>query len=286
MDRVDWKTATPLLFLHVAAIFGLIITPWSWKGVLLCIGMYYFRMWALSSFFHRYFSHRSFKTGRVFQAVMAVLGTLTVQNGVLWWAANHRHHHRFSDLPADLHSPTQNGLWWAHMGWVLSYRSNETRWDLVRDLTKYPEILWINRHWLLIDGIAAAALYLAGGWFGLFWGGVLSTVVLFHGTSTVNSLAHVWGSRRYDTTDTSRNNLVIALLSMGEGWHNNHHHYQSSARQGFFWWEVDMSYYVLKLLEVVGLVWDVREPPQAVLAASREARSLSSPAGAEMLPPA
>jgi stearoyl-CoA desaturase (delta-9 desaturase) len=265
LDRIDWKTRLPIFAVHLVALVGLFVTPITWGGILFCVGMYYFRMWALSSFSHRYFSHRSFKTSRPFQFVMGVLATLTAQNSVLWWAANHRHHHRYSDLPEDLHSPTQKGFWWSHMGWVLSYRVNETKYELVRDLEKFPELRWLDRHWLLVVTAFAAALLALGGWWALYWGFFLNTVIFFQGTFTVNSIAHLWGSRRYETKDTSRNNFLIALITCGEGWHNNHHRYQSSARQGFFWWEVDFSYYVLKLLEKLGLVWDLREPPAQLL---------------------
>ncbi|MGZ6371265.1 MAG: acyl-CoA desaturase [Bdellovibrionota bacterium] len=265
LDKVDWKTATPTLILHTLAFAGLFYFPITWKAVALVAGSHYLRMWWLSSFSHRYFSHRSFKTSRPFQFLMALGSTLTTQNGLLWWAANHRHHHRFSDLPEDLHSPSQKGFWWGHMGWVLSYRSNETKWDLVKDLTKYPEILWLNRHWLLVNGIASAVVALCFGLQTFYWFGIVGTVVLYHGTFTINSLSHMWGTRRYKTTDTSRNNFLLAMITMGEGWHNNHHHYMSSARQGFFWWEIDPSFYLLKGMEKLGLVWDIREPPAQVL---------------------
>jgi stearoyl-CoA desaturase (Delta-9 desaturase) len=265
LDKPDWKTRIPTLILHLGALGGLFFTPITWEGIALLVGMYYFRMWALSSFNHRYFSHRAFKTSRAFQFVLGVLGTMTTQNGILWWAGNHRHHHRFSDQAEDIHSPKQKGFWWSHMGWVLSKRVNETKFDLVRDLEKFPELRWLDRYWFVVTLVFAGALYAIGGWFAFYWGFLLNTVVLFQGTFTVNSIAHIWGSRRYETTDTSRNNFWIALITCGEGWHNNHHHYQSSARQGFFWWEIDFSYYVLKVLEKLGLIWDLRAPPKHVL---------------------
>jgi stearoyl-CoA desaturase (delta-9 desaturase) len=184
---------------------------------------------------------------------------------VLWWAANHRHHHKYSDKEEDLHSPLQAGFWWAHVGWIMSPAYTVTKFDLVKDLGKYPELRWLNRFHLVPVVVLAATMYAIWGLPGLYWGWVVMTVLLWHGSFTVNSLAHVWGRRRYETTDTSRNNPWLALLTMGEGWHNNHHHYQSSARQGFFWWEVDASYYVLKLWQALGLVWDVRTPPQEIV---------------------
>ena len=264
IDRVNWKGAVPILALHGLAIAGLFYFPITWKGVGLVLGSHYLRMWWLSSFSHRYFSHRSFKTSRAFQAFMALASTLTSQNSLLWWTGNHRHHHQFSDLPEDLHSPAQKGLWWAHMGWILSYRSNPTHWHLVKDLLKFPEIRWLNQHWRLVNAIAFAIILAVFGVTDTYWFTIMGTVVFFHGTFTINSLSHAWGTRRYKTSDTSRNNFLLALITMGEGWHNNHHHYMSSARQGFFWWEVDVSFYILKLLQFLGLVWDVREPPEHV----------------------
>jgi stearoyl-CoA desaturase (delta-9 desaturase) len=254
--------------MHVAAIVGLFFFSVTWKGIALCVGMYYLRMFALTAGYHRYFSHRSYKTSRWFQFVLAFLGTLNVQKGVLWWAANHRHHHRYSDKPEDLHSPVQRGFWWSHVGWVLCSTYTKMKDDQIRDFTQYPELRWINKHYLIpVVAFAALIRYLAG-WDGFFWGFVVSTVVLWHGTFTVNSLTHVWGKRRFKTSDDSRNNFWIALITMGEGWHNNHHHYMSSARQGFFWWELDMSYLILRGLAVLGIVWDVRDPPDHMLRAN------------------
>jgi stearoyl-CoA desaturase (delta-9 desaturase) len=272
-DSIDWIGAIPFLGIQFAAIVGLFYFPITWKGIALCVGTYLVRMWALTSFSHRYFSHRSFKAGRKFQFFMALMSTLSVQNGVLWWAANHRHHHRFSDMPEDLHSPKQRGFWWAHFGWMLSRVSNPRRYDLVRDLTKYPEIVWLDRYWLVPVVLEAVALVLIGGWTAFYWGFLASILLFFHCTFTVNSIAHIWGKQRYETGDTSRNNFWIALITLGEGWHNNHHHYQSSARQGFYWWEIDPSYYGLKLMEKAGLIWDVRVPPEKILLEGKGAKA-------------
>ncbi len=266
-DRIDWVTSVPFFAVHLAAIAGLFYFPISWQGIILCVGMYYLRMFGITGGYHRYFSHRSYKTGRVFQFLLAVLGGLSVQKGALWWAANHRHHHRYSDQPEDVHSPVRRGFWWSHVGWIISKTYDQTDLSQIRDFAKYPELRWLNKHFLIPVFALSFALLAAGGLPAVYWGFVVSTVLLWHGTFTVNSLAHVWGNRRYDTTDDSRNNFWIALITMGEGWHNNHHHYMSSARQGFFWWEIDASYYTLKVLEKIGLVWDLRAPPEAMLAA-------------------
>jgi stearoyl-CoA desaturase (Delta-9 desaturase) len=265
--RTDWLMSIPFFAMHAGVIVGLFLVPVSWKGLLLSVIVYYALMAAVTIGYHRYFSHRSFKTSRAFQFLLAVVCTMTAQKGVLWWAANHRHHHKYADQEADIHSPTKRGFWWAHVGWILVHDYEATRTELVRDWMKFPELRWLNRYHLLPVVGLGAVMYLAGGLTALYWGWVVATVMLWHGTFTVNSLAHVWGRRRYPTPDTSRNNFWLALITLGEGWHNNHHFYQLSARQGFFWWEVDVSYYVLKLWQAVGLVWDVRTPPPSVLQA-------------------
>jgi stearoyl-CoA desaturase (delta-9 desaturase) len=222
-------------------------------------------MFFVTAGYHRYFSHRSFKTSRPAQLALALGATLSVQKGVLWWAANHRLHHRDSDGPRDVHSPRQRGFLWAHLGWILTHDHAGTPWRMIRDFARYPELRWLNRHYLVPPIAFAMVLFLAGGWWALLWGFFASTTLLWHGTFLVNSLAHVVGNRRYQTTDDSRNNAGIALLTMGEGWHNNHHRFAASARQGFFWWEIDATYYVLWALSRVGLIWDLRAPPRPLL---------------------
>jgi stearoyl-CoA desaturase (Delta-9 desaturase) len=258
----------PFWGVHVAAGLGVLATGWSWSGLALALALYYGRMFFLTAAFHRYFAHRSFKTSRPFQLVLAIGGTLCAQKGPLWWAAHHRRHHRFSDGPRDVHSPRQRGFWWSHVGWILGPDHEQTDLDAIRDFASYPELRWLNRHYLVAPIALAGGLFLAGGSWALLWGFFVSTTLLWHGTFLVNSLAHVVGSRRYDTDDDSRNNAVIALLTMGEGWHNNHHHYPSSARQGFFWWEIDPTYYVLRVFERIGLVHQLRRPPSHVVAGS------------------
>jgi stearoyl-CoA desaturase (delta-9 desaturase) len=222
-------------------------------------------MFAITAGYHRYFSHRSYKTSRAFQFVLAVAGTTSVQKGVLWWAANHRKHHKFADLEDDIHSPMQSGFWWSHVGWIIGPDYEATDLDRVPDLAKYPELRWLNEHFLVPPIALAVVLFLAGGLQWLVWGFFISTTLLWHATFTINSLAHQYGTRRYDTPDTSRNNVWLALLTMGEGWHNNHHCFMNSARQGFFWWEIDLSYYALRILAAVGIVWDMAKPPLRLL---------------------
>jgi stearoyl-CoA desaturase (delta-9 desaturase) len=250
----------PFPLVHLLALGALWTRP-TVGLVTACVGLYVVRMWGVTAGYHRYFSHRSFKTSRFFQFVLAFIAQTSAQKGALWWAAHHRHHHRYSDDPVDTHSPVQGGFWWSHVGWILKLENDETRFENVKDLARFPELVWLNRYHYLPSVLLGVSLFVIGGWPLLCWGMFLSTVLLWHGTFIINSLCHVIGSRRYETGDASRNNLLFALITMGEGWHNNHHHYQSSVRQGFFWWEIDLTYYVLKALSWTGLVWDLREPP-------------------------
>ena len=197
------------------------------------------------------------------------------QKGPLWWAAHHRNHHRTSDTPTDIHSP-RRGFLWSHVGWILCDKYNPTDFDAIKDFAKYPELRWLNRYWLVPPTALAVATYLVAGWSGLVVGFFLSTVLLWHGTYTVNSLTHLIGRRRFETSDDSRNSWLIALWTCGEGWHNNHHHYQSATRNGFYWWEYDPTYYALRLLSIVGIVHDIRKVPPRVLAEGRARRTIST----------
>ena len=265
VERIPHARSAPMYVIHAVALIGPLLVPFSWRYVWLALGLYVVRMLALSGGYHRYFAHRTFKTGRVFQAVLAFLGGTCAQRGALWWASNHREHHRHSDGPDDLHSPRIRGLLWSHLGWVLSKRFEATRLEQVPDFAKYPELRWLDRHHFAPSWVLLGTLLLVGGLPAAVWGSFVSTVVLWHGTFTINSLAHAWGARRYATGDDSRNNAVLAVLTLGEGWHNNHHHYPGSATLGFFWWEIDVTYWVLKALAATGLIWDLRQPPARVL---------------------
>lgn len=248
--------------MHLACIM-VFFTGVDTVAILLCGLFYFVRMFGITAGYHRYFAHRSYKTSRLFQFVLAWLGCSAMQKGPLWWVAHHRNHHKYSDTPDDPHSPRAFTFWRSHVGWLLAPEFEETNWRCVRDLSRYPELRWLNRnHW--VPGLVlAVSCYLIDGWTGLAWGFFVSTVLLYHAVFTVNSICHIFGKRRYATTDDSRNNLLVALITLGEGWHNNHHYYQSSANQGFFWWEIDISYYMIKIFGFAGLVWDVRKPSKA-----------------------
>ncbi len=262
--QINWFTSLPFLAIHLVVIVGVFLVPFSWPAFLSGILLYFVRMFGITGGYHRYFAHRGFKTGRTFQFILALLGTLASQKGVLWWSGHHRQHHKHSDLEGDVHSP-KHGLFWSHMGWIIAEDYVETPASQIREFEKYPELLWLNRWWYVPPVALGFLCWLVGGWTGLFWTFAVSTVLLYQATFCINSLAHIWGSRRYETTDTSRNNPLLALVTMGEGWHNNHHFYQSTANNGFMWYEVDLTYSVLRVLSWFGVVWDLRTPPKWVL---------------------
>ena len=276
VDHVSWTVYWTIHAAAVGAVLWALFAGVSGTALALFAATFWIRMFAITAGYHRYFSHKSYKTSRAFQTVLAVLGTTSVQKGPLWWCGLHRRHHRFSDGPGDIHSP-RDGFYYAHQGWVFDKRWNATPLELIPDFARYPELQWLNRYHYVPPALLAIACGAIGGFEGLLWGFCVSTTLLWHATYSINSLAHVWGTRRYDTPDTSRNNALLALLTMGEGWHNNHHYYMASARQGFKWWEIDLTYYVLRGLAAVGVIWDLREPPAAAL----EGRTRAAAAAAE-----
>ena len=272
--RVDWVRIAPFIGVHLLCL-GPVWVGWSWTAVAVAAALYWTRAFALTAFYHRCFSHRTFRTSRLVQFLFALLGASAAQRGPLWWAAHHRLHHRHADGPGDVHSPHQHGFWWSHVGWIAAPENFPTRLDVVPDLARYPELRLLDRFDVLAPALLAGGLFVAGellerggaatsGPQLLVWGFFISTVALFHATSLINSLAHRSGSRRYATRDHSRNNLVLALLTLGEGWHNNHHRYPAAARQGFAWWEIDVTYYVLVVMSRLGLVRDLQPVPDHV----------------------
>ena len=263
-DRYVLGDAIPFVIAHLVC-FAAIWTGVHLVDVLIAVGLYLLRMFGITAGFHRYFSHRGFKTSRVFGFFLAFLGQTSAQSSVLWWAGTHRHHHRYSDLPEDVHSPVRRGFWFAHLGWIFTVRYQNTNLEAIPDFAKYPELLWLDRHPFLPAIMLAVLVLMCAGWSGLVIGFFWSTVALWHGVFAINSLAHIFGRKRYLTGDQSRNNWWLALLTLGEGWHNNHHHYQNSARQGFRWYEIDISYYILKAFSAIGLVWALRTPPRSVV---------------------
>ncbi|WP_232227632.1 acyl-CoA desaturase [Aerolutibacter daejeonensis] len=281
-SRIDWLRALPFIGMHLACV-GVLWVGVSSTAVAVAVVLYAVRMFAITGFYHRYFSHRTFRTSRVVQFAFALIGASSVQRGPLWWAAHHRNHHRHADTPGDPHSPTQRGFWWSHVGWFLTCEGFRTDWARIPDLIRYPELRWLDRYDTVVPVLLAVALYAVGevlqqvapqlGTNGpqlLVWGFFVSTMVLFHVTVTINSLAHRFGRRRFDTRDDSRNNVWLALLTFGEGWHNNHHFFPGTARQGFRWWEVDITWYGLRLMAALGLVHELKPIPAWVLAKARD----------------
>lgn len=263
-DDIVYPSTVPFLLVHLAALAAL------WTGVTveaLVLGgaLYLPRMFAIGAGYHRYFAHRAYKTSRVVQCLLAFLAQTSAQRGALWWAAKHRRHHRHSDTERDVHSPRQHGFLYAHVGWIFTPQRDATDYGAIADFARYPELVWLDRHPYLPAAVLAALTWLIAGWPGLVVGFCWSTVLLWHATFTINSLAHVTGRRRYVTGDDSRNNWFLAIITLGEGWHNNHHAYQSSVRQGFRWWEYDPTFYALKVLSWFGIVWDLKSPPDTVV---------------------
>lgn len=275
-ESIDWWRVLPFVAIHVG-LGALFWVGWSPFAVAFAFFMYVVRMFAITGFYHRYFAHKTFQTSRVGQFIFALIGASAVQRGPLWWASHHRNHHVHSDQPQDTHSPHHHGFLWSHLGWFLSHANFKTQLERVRELTRYPELCWLDRFDSLVPIALAASIYAVGeflnvyapglntnGWQLLVWGFVVSTILVYHATFCINSLAHLLGSRRYATRDQSRNNWVLAIFTLGEGWHNNHHHYPGAARQGFYWWEFDFTYYGLKLLAALGLIWNLKEVPLEV----------------------
>lgn len=276
-DKIDIKRIVPYIAIHLAAI-AIFWVGVSWVAVGLCFTLYFFRMFFITGFFHRYFSHKTFQVGRKTQFLMAFLGATAVQRGAIWWASHHRHHHINSDNPEDQHSPHQHSFLWAHTLWFLSNRNFQVQKKYVKDWLKFPELVWLDRLDVLPPLFLGCATFVFGlwidklfpdlgtsGWQCFIWGFIVSTVILYHATYTINSLSHLFGTRRFETSDHSKNNFLLAIITLGEGWHNNHHHYQASVRQGFKWYEIDITYYLLKFGSFFGIFKNLRPVPKAIL---------------------
>ncbi|WP_300425023.1 acyl-CoA desaturase [uncultured Thalassolituus sp.] len=283
----NWVRVVPFILLHLACA-GVLITGTSATAVVVCLALFWVRMFAITAFYHRYFAHRSYKTNRFWQFIFALLGNMSAQRGPLWWAAHHRAHHQHSDTEEDLHSPVQRGFWWSHMGWFTCDASFRTQLHRIKDFARFPELRFLDRYDSFAPLLLIVLLFVSGEALAVWapqletsglqlvvWGFVISTVFLFHATVTINSLGHIWGSRRFNTKDHSRNNALLALLTLGEGWHNNHHRWAVSARQGFYWWEIDISYMVLKAMSWVGIVYDLSPVPRHVLEEGRKQKDSS-----------
>jgi len=259
-DDIIYPNTIPFVLVHLACV-AVVWSGITWPAVGLGVLLYVVRMFGVTAGYHRYFSHRSYRTSRWFRLVLAWVAQSTSQKSVLWWAAIHRRHHKHSDTEADVHSPRHQGLLYSHLGWIFDRKNHRTAVEPVPDFARYPELRFLHRAEQLPALVLAGACLVVAGWPGLVVGFFWSTVLLYHGTFFINSLAHVQGSQRYVTADDSRNNWWLSLVTMGEGWHNNHHAYPRSARQGFRWYEFDATFYILKALSWAGVVWDLGTPP-------------------------
>jgi len=281
LDRIDWLRVLPFIALHLACL-AVFWVGFSWFALWTAVALYAVRMFAITGFYHRYFAHKAFKTSRPVQFAFAVVGAASVQRGPLWWAAHHRHHHRHADTEHDVHSP-RHGFFRSHMGWFLTRRGFGTNFDSIKDIARFPELRLLDRYDILVPALLAVGLYALGSWLAaaypslgtsgpqlLVWGFFISTIVLFHATVTINSLAHRWGTRRFATRDDSRNNAFLALITFGEGWHNNHHQFPGSARQGLAWYELDLTYLGLRAMAALGLVRDLKPFPPHMRSARPE----------------
>jgi stearoyl-CoA desaturase (Delta-9 desaturase) len=280
--KINWLRCLPFLFLHLACL-GALWVGVSSVSIAVCLGFFWLRMFAITGFYHRLFAHRSYKTNRFWQCVFAIVGASACQRGPLWWAAHHRNHHKHSDDEDDIHSPIQHSFWFSHVGWFMCNAGFKTDYTVIKDLAQFPELRFLNRFDTLVPAVVALLMfglgeYLAAnqpqletnGWQLLVWGFFVSTVLLFHATFTINSLGHIWGKRRFKTKDHSRNNAWFAFLTLGEGWHNNHHRFAVSTRQGFYWWEIDITYYLIKILSFFRIVRDLNPVPKRILEEGRQ----------------
>jgi stearoyl-CoA desaturase (Delta-9 desaturase) len=279
-DKLNFRSSLAFFALHLVPFLA-IFTGVTRTALVLAVSTFTSRMFFITAGYHRYFSHKSYRLNRLAQFMLAFGGTMASQKGPLWWAAHHRNHHRFSDTERDVHSP-KRGFWWSHVGWILCDKYNEADRSQIRDFARYPELRFIDKHDWIGPWTLAITCLLIGGWSGLLIGFFASTVLLWHVTFTVNSVAHVMGRRAYETDDTSRNTLLVALATGGEGWHNNHHRYPWSARQGFRWWQIDVTYYVLRALSWVGIVRDLRPVPASVIEEARAAKALRRARGTSL----
>ncbi len=253
----DLGTMLPFLLLH-ASVLLVFTVPFSWGLLAWVAGSYFVRMFGVTGGYHRYFSHRSYRLSRFWQFCLAFLAQTSAQKGALWWAAHHRDHHLYSDRHEDIHSPVHEGFWWSHLGWILSDEYDDYDPNRIADFSRFPELRWLDKYHLVPPVLYGAGIYLLFGPAAFIYGFLVATVLLYHGTFLINSLAHIWGTRTYPTPDESRNNFWLAIVTLGEGWHNNHHHYMSSVRQGVRWWQVDITYYVLHALSWVGIARELR----------------------------
>jgi stearoyl-CoA desaturase (delta-9 desaturase) len=283
-ENITLLESAPIVLVHLVCLAAPFVGV-SKTALWVCLATYLVRVFALTAGFHRYFSHRAFATSRVFQFILAFVGTSAAQLSPIWWASHHRHHHEYSDTPEDIHSPGLKGFWWAHIGWIMCPKYAPAQAERVGDLLRCPELRFLDKFHVVAPLSLGVSLYALGaylgthypglhtsGWQLVVWGFFISTVLVYHVTFCINSVTHMFGKRRFETRDHSRNSLLLALVTMGEGWHNNHHRYPVSVRQGMYWWEIDMTYYLLRVLEKIGLIWNLQKYPDAIYAEAEKVK--------------
>jgi stearoyl-CoA desaturase (Delta-9 desaturase) len=265
------------IFWIVQASALLVLTvPFRWAYVGLWAASHFVRALGLTLMYHRYYAHRAFKMNRGARFVWTLIGTAAMQKGPIWWAGHHVTHHKFADREGDPHSPMISGFYYAHVGWFLhdtKYDALEANNPVVRDFAKFPEIAWLEKYHIVAPTVLAIAMYAYGGWPWLVYGFCLPTMTLAHATFCINTVNHLFGSRRFETLDDSRNNPITAFFAVGEGWHNNHHRYQRAARNGFYWWEFDLTWYTMKAMAALGLVWDMQQVPKRIYEEARQLKA-------------
>ncbi len=275
-EEIDWLRIIPFILLHISCLLVFFVGI-STVAIVVALAFYWLRIFAIGAFYHRYFSHRSYKTNRFWQFIFALIGVSAVQRGPIWWAAHHRHHHQVTDTKADPHSPFAHSFMRSHISWFLSFKYFKYDKTKVKDLLQFPELCWLDRYDMLVPVAILVLMYLSGQFLHHYypqlhtnglqlvvWGFCLSTIAILHSTFAINSFGHIIGKQRYRTNDQSRNNWILALITFGEGWHNNHHHYPATAQQGFFWWELDLTYYGLLLLEKLKIIHDLHKLPKYI----------------------
>ncbi len=263
-----WGTTLFMVVIHLLAVVALLPRFWSGPAVVVLLVLYWLTACiGVTLGYHRLLAHRAFAVPRWLEALIATCGTLSCQHGPIDWVGLHRHHHLHSDDPADHHN-SHLGFWWSHVGWMLrDVPAQHNVRQLTPELQEVPYYRWLNRNFLLLQLPLAVVLFLlgrslgVGGWALVLWGIPLRLVLVYHVTWFVNSATHRWGYVSYATSDNSRNNWWVAVLTFGEGWHNNHHAYPSSARIGFRWWELDITWWHIRVLQFVGLARQLRLAP-------------------------
>lgn len=261
-NKIQWFTIGAVISYHALAIWALF--TFSWTNLAVTAFLWWFvQSFGLGIGYHRLLTHRGFKTSKAFEYFLTFLASISMQSGAITWVTSHRIHHAFTDTDTDPHSPIKNGFWWSHIGWIFkgAAQNNDeaTHKRYSPDLMKDKVHILINKYYIAPTVVLAIALYFIGGYSMVLWGIFLRTTWAWHCTWLVNSATHLWGSRRFETKEDSRNNGWVALLTWGEGWHNNHHAYPTSARHGLTWYEFDINWLQLKVLEKIGIIWEMKE---------------------------